>query len=372
MKYDTCSAPSPSSPAMAFASTFSGLSLLPTDRTLHVYMVNYQNHATSFGSFDTKKTEVMSTKLITEVTTSMASGGPIYLTADTYQMLCLHHKLVPEEIITGVFPWPAEEGVAFIPTNDKSTDTICRRAAYYYLALNRHQIRNPDGKVITYGHRAANTLTYRSSAYYHNMKREDRAKHAPVDPANSIFQFDWSAAEWVLILEHLGCPVPEGDAYGMLSQVAPRETVKNIVLPHIYGSTKESLYARHGDQQVVDTVIREIAKHYPQVLAWSEDLNNRVRYVDFEGFKYDLGETPYKRPNHWAQTALQLCKWELMSRLAAVGAHSMACGDLHDQLIFDVGPQDGAAAQAAIQEIKKPAFGKYRLVPKFKFGRTWQ
>lgn len=356
---------------MAFASTLSGLSLVATDTALYLYVLNGENQQTMTGTLDTK--EKGSWGRVEQMLERLGHDGSIYLSADTYMFLVLKHKLLTEQQVAGVFPWPARDKAEFIPTNDPATDLIARRSSFYYYYLNFHTMKDWMGKATTFPHRAANTMSYRAYAPYQMIKVEDRGRIAPVDSTRSILQFDWSAAEWSLILQHTGYELPEGDAYGALSQAAERDTVKNIVLPYIYGSSQSSLCQRH-DAQVVQAVIRQMEITYPRTLEWATRIKTETGATTFQGFRFELGEgaDSYKRPNHWAQTALQLCKWDLLSRLAAVGAHTIACGDLHDQLFFDVGKDDASLAQSAIAEIRAPCFGRYKLTPKFKVGPSWQ
>lgn len=310
---------------------------------------------------------------IQELFQHLRAIGPVYLTIDTYLALCFQTKILPLEMVAGVFPWPADVPCKIVPQITSTTDTISRNTAFYYWNLREHPLRDWEGRVRTFTYKAANTVSYRAYAPYQNLEKTLRAIIQPVDPTHFTIQFDWSAAEWNLILQHLDYEPPE-DAYStFLDYGLERDLTKKIVLAHIYGAQLSTLYANtNGDTTSVDGILRLLDENYPKVNQWREQCMN-CRMAEFNGFHYDLGDAQHARPNHFAQTALQLCKWELLSRLACAGVAELGCGDLHDQLFFDVDPvnQKDAIAEMVAQ-VRKPLFGRYNLRPKFKApSLTW-
>src|SRR5208283_2077959 len=292
--------------------------------------------------------------------------GPIYLTIDTYLALVLQTKVLPAELISGVFPWQAGEPCKYVPYISSYGDIITRNTAIYYWQLKNHPVQDWEGRIRTFNYKAANTISFRSYAFYHNLERGLRAKIQPAYPGHYTLQFDWSAAEWNLILQYLGYSPPE-DAYSTFLEAGlDRELTKKTVLAYIYGAMVETLYKNaNGDILSVDKVLKRLDEIYPKVNEWRDQcIANRIG--EFNGFRYDLGDVEYVRPNHFAQTALQLCKWELMSRLTYAGVSNLGCGDLHDQLYFDVDPKNPEPIIEVIKQIKQPLFGKYNLRPKFK------
>jgi hypothetical protein len=188
-----------------------------------------------------------------------------------------------------------------------------------------------------------------------------------------VFQFDWKAAEWSLLIQISGHALPDGDPYGPLSgNNISRKDIKDITLKSVYGSGVKALSDQYGHNNV-NLVSQRIAVNYPMVAT----LLDRLKEVDaerFEGFNIHLGDVRYKRPNHYIQTALQCCKYELIHRLVQEGCHQLAVGDLHDNFIFQVGPDQTDLAARSITEIKKLSFGRYRLTPEFGDGlaRHWR
>ncbi len=307
---------------------------------------------------------------------TLKAFGAIYMSVDTYLTLVCKLRLVPDEDVTGVFPWPAEEACKFRPQVTPYSHAIAKNSAIYYWQLHNHHLKDWNGVERTFIHRAANTVSYRAAAEYQTVKRELRGLIAPVNPERVIIQFDWSAAEWNLILQHLGYEPPE-DAYGaFVNGGANRDTTKLIVLKHVYGAMRETLYAAaqaEGQTSAeVDHVLSLIRSEYPLVYEWCASMKAN-RYADFNGFQIDLGEEVYKRPNRFAQTGLQLCKWELLSRLTVAGCAKLGCGDIHDQLVFDVDPiNDRDCLVETINQIRKKCFDRYNLRPKFKTpAHTW-
>ena len=298
--------------------------------------------------------------------------GPLFLTVDTYLALVFQTGYLKPDQVAGVFPWAAEEPCKFTPRINPYTDAICRNVALYYWHLHHHSMKDWHGVVRCFPYRASNTLTYRAKAPYHNVERSLRAKIQPAAEGRMTLQFDWSAAEFNLILQHLDYTPPE-DAYGdFVAAGLDRDITKVIILAYIYGAMLETLYEKAGNPALVDVILAKLNELYPKVNEWREQCVGG-RLAEFNGFHYDLGDVPYKRPNHWAQTALQLCKWELLSRLACAGVHTLGAGDLHDQLMFDVDPVNERDATAeVIKQVKALSFGRYNLRPKFKApAREW-
>jgi hypothetical protein len=293
--------------------------------------------------------------------------GPIYATVDTYLALVFQTGLLRPDQIAGVFPWATETPCKVAPIVTPYTDAVCRNVALYYWQLHHHPMRDWEGRVRTFPYRASNTLSYRAKAPYHNIKVELREKIQPAAAGRLTLQFDWSAAEFNLILQHLGYQPPE-DAYGdFVAAGLERDLTKKIILAYIYGAMTETLYHNaNGDALAVNRILGKLNEFYPLVGQWREQCIN-CRLAEFNGFRYDLGDVEYKRPNHWAQTALQLCKWELLSRLTCAGVHTLGAGDLHDQLFFDVDPVNEREQVAeVIKQVRAPAFGRYNLRPQFK------
>lgn len=310
---------------------------------------------------------------IDEMVKAMLAMGPIYCTVDTYLALVFQTGILTPDQVTGVFPWAASEPCKITPHNNPYTNAVCRNVALYYWHLHYHPMKDWHGVVRTFAYTASNTLTFRAKAPYHNVEKSMRARIQPVDPSRCTLQFDWSAAEFNLILQHLGYNPPE-DAYGEFTAAGlERDPTKKTILAHIYGAMQETLVERaSGDEASVNRILARLDEVYPKVNEWREQCIGG-RLAEFNGFKYDLGDVPYKRPNHWAQTALQLCKWELLSRLSCAGLQTLGCGDLHDQLMFDVDPvKETAQTAEIIKQVKAPSFGKYNLRPQFKApAREW-
>ena len=345
-----------------------------TDSTcLHIFLDGEAEGRNFFTADLGKKNGNWSMNLeqIEKLFETLQATGPIYTSVDTYLYLIQKQHIAPDKI-AGVFPWPAEQPCKVLPRITPSTDAICRNVALYFWNLHHHEMIDWCGVRRTFPHRASNTLTFRARAPYHNVERSMRATIKPVPEGNATLQFDWSAAEFNLILQHLGYQ-PGEDAYGeFVSQGMDRNQTKTTVLAHIYGALDKTLYERAGGEvDAVDKIMSHLETAYPKVGEWREKcINNRI--AEFNGFQYDLGDIPYKRPNHWAQTALQLCKWELMSRLTCAGIYQLGCGDLHDQLYFDVDPSKPEPVAELISQIRAPIFGRYNLRPQFKpIARAW-
>ncbi len=304
---------------------------------------------------------------VQEMVASMIAMGPIYMAIDTYLALVFQLGLFRPEQVAGVFPWAAEQPCKVQPKINPTTDAISRNTALYFWNMHSRPMMDWEGKIRTFSYRASNTLSYRAKAPYHNVERSLRAKIRPPHPDRFTLQFDWSAAEFNLILQHLGYQPPE-DAYGMfVADGLDRDLTKKTILAYIYGAQHSTLYANAGgDARNVDRILARLQEIYPLVNDWREQCTGS-RLAEFNGFHYDLGDVEYKRPNHWAQTALQLCKWELMSRLACAGVHQFASGDLHDQLYFDVEPlREKDAVVEIVRQVRLPSFGRYNLRPQFK------
>ncbi len=315
----------------------------------------------------------MSCNAVEKMAKTFLEMGPLYLAIDTYLALVFQTGILKPEQVAGVFPWAAETPCKVAPHVTPYTDAVCRNVALYYWHLHHHSMRDWHGVVRCFPYRASNTLTYRAKAPYHNVERSLRAKIQPVNDGRVTLQFDWSAAEFNLILQHLGYQPPE-DAYGeFVAGGLDRDLTKVTILAYIYGAKDDTLYARAGgDALSVNRILARLDEVYPKVNEWREQCING-RLAEFNGFRYDLGDVEYKRPNHWAQTALQLCKWELLSRLTCAGVHTYASGDLHDQLFFDVDPvNEREACAEIIKQVRAPSFGRYNLRPQFKTpAREW-
>lgn len=336
----------------------------------------------------------MSYGLLLQTVEKLKAIGPIYMPVDTFMFLVLDRKVIDPSDVAGVFAWPGNQAVLHQPIIDPKSDEICRRVAYYYWHMHYHPVTDWEGNTRTFEHRAANTLSYRAYAPYQTVKREIRGRIAPAHPDSAaILQFDWAAAEWLLILQNLGYEPPQGDPYAQDIFGVSREEAKKIVLPRVYGASVEGIAGRHEgvEEDKVRKVIEALESNYPKVCEWVDTLTNNPnhRYADFHGFNLDLGGDPRKRPNRWAQTSLQICKWDLISRLTGIeGMHrtqtskvgrmtverpwSPASGDIHDRLVFDIYRGEENIAQQIINEIKAPCFGGIRLTPKITTGRTWE
>ena len=218
-------------------------------------------------------------------------------------------------------------------------------------------------------YKANNTVSLRSYAAYQVQTVQNRSQMRPFDKDAAVLQFDWKAAEWRLCASNLGYELPE-DAYEPFVDLGERSQVKDIVLRYIYGSKLRTLYKEYTEQ-LVDPVVHRLGALYPKVVEWSEWIQE-VPSVDFCGFHIDLGDEPRKRGNRFCQTALQLCKHDLIYRLEKVGAGEIASGDLHDQLFFHVRPHQRGIAQATIAEIRKPCFQKILLPADINFSQCWR
>lgn len=377
---------------MAFTSTLSGLSLVGTDRTLTVsYGEQEARQSQQYNLVDRNAPNFMSVGRLERTLSKLGELGPIYMTVDTFMFLVLDRRIIPSENVSGVFPWKADEAVMHPPTCTPEADMICRRVAWYYWHMHYHNVTDWQGQVKAFEHRASNTISHRAYASYQVVKRDQRAQIAPERPQDAaVLQFDWTGAEWLLILQQCGYSVPDGDPYGVFG--VSREAAKKVVLPRIYGASVDGLVNRNKDlldYDLVETVLRGIQDQYPAVMDWVESLANpNNRWSEFHGFELDLGTDIAKRANRWAQTSLQLCKWDLINRLTSIEGMcrtrkvrkgriditqpwSMASGDLHDQLFFDVYRGEEAIAQQIVNEISAPCFDEVRLTPKFSTGRTW-
>lgn len=336
----------------------------------------------------------MSYGLLLQTIEKLKAIGPIYMPVDTFMFLVLDRKVMSPSDVAGVFPWPGNQAVLHQPLIDPKADTICRKVAYYYWHMHYHQVTDWEGHCRTFEHRAANTLSFRAYAPYQTVKKDIRGRIAPAHPDSAaILQFDWAAAEWLLILQHLGYEPPAGDPYSQDIFGVTREEAKKIVLPRVYGASIDGIAGRHEgvDSDKVRMVIERLEAYYPRVCEWVEALttNQNHRYADFHGFSLDLGEEAHKRPNRWAQTSLQLCKWDLIARLtdipdmhrtqtSKVGKMTIeqpwspAAGDIHDRLVFDIYRGEENIAHQIVRQIQAPCFDTIRLTPKITTGRTWE
>jgi len=377
---------------MAFTSTLSGLSLVGTDRTLTVSCGEQNARQThQYNLVDRNAQNFMGYGHLERLLAKLGELGPIYMTVDTFMFLVLDRRVIPNECVSGVFPWKADEAAMHPPAHTTQADTTCRRVAWYYWHMHYHHVTDWQGSVTTFAHRASNTISHRAYAPYQVVTRERRAQIAPERPSDAaVLQFDWTGAEWLLILQKCGYDIPADDPYAVFG--VDREAAKKVVLPRIYGATVDGLVNRNKDlldYEIVEQVLRGIEDQYPDVLEWVSNLDNpNNRFTEFHGFELGLGEDRAKRANRWAQTSLQLCKWDLIGRLTDIPGMSRtrkvkkgrveieqpwspAAGDLHDQLFFDVYQGEEALAQNIINEIQAPCFDEVRLTPKFTTGRTW-
>jgi len=303
-------------------------------------------------------------------------GFRVASTIDTYLALVMPNAkgavTLKEEDIDFVFPWPAETPCHVAPDNADRTDKISRWVAWYYNRLGFQFVQDWQGTVKQFDYKANNTVSLRSHAAYQVVKKQNRALMRPADPDAAVLSFDWKAAEWRLCAMMQGYNLDE-DAYGPFLDLGERKAVKDIVLRYIYGSSIRALHRAHG-QTVTDHTVRRLHDLYPRVIIWRDYVRTQES-VMFQGFQIPLHDVPpEKRANRVCQTALQLCKHDLVSRLAYLMAQTgkvIAAGDLHDALYFHVRPDQEDVAQNAIDEIKKPCFGSVNLVPDFTFGRTW-
>lgn len=308
-----------------------------------------------------------------EILKKVAQSSAIYMTIDTYLYLILAKQLGNGAGITSVFPWPADQPCPDAPPQQSyAAEIICRNVATYYHQLARNEVCYKNRKKY-FVHKASNTLTYRAYAPYQMIPKEERRTICPAKPGWKVLQFDWTAAEWVLILQFLGYEPPE-DAYQVFTEDGlERESTKLVILARIYRAQMETL-CKERDPILVQGICSLMDRTYPKAMQMS-DILTQTPYVDFEGFRIELGDIPYKRPNHFAQTALQLCKWDLMNRLCKAGVSHLGAGDLHDQLYFHFNPADPQSVQAittVVEEIKKPCFSRYNLRPKISINDFWQ
>jgi hypothetical protein len=343
----------------------SGLSLVPGGRTLHVAV----DEGAGFRTL-TRETAGLTFADFERLFLRLVDIGSIYLTVDSYAFLVFGQPIINPTQVTGVFPFPAEHLADRLPPITPQVDAICRSVAWYYSHLHRTKVRDWDGAVKTFHYRAANTISFRSYAQYQNVPRERRGQMRPPEAGTKVLQFDWTAAEWVLILQHVGYN-PPADAYeAFTAGGVERDVAKVVVLARIYQSTMDSLY-KGRDVGQVDRIVGILRERYPRALAWAEEMRGTPS-VNFEGFEIDLGAEEYKRPNRWAQTALQLCKWELIYRLVQAKLAHLAAGDMHDSLVFHLPPTTTSeAARQLVTEIRKPCFNRYDLRPKIGLTDTW-
>lgn len=300
----------------------------------------------------------------------------IYTTLDTYLVLVYQWRVLKPEDVYRVFPYPAEEHYQDVPSVTVEQDARLRRVAHYYWTLSSKKVRNWEGREVSFAHRASNTLSFRAFATYHTVKRETRYLIKPAHPEHKVLQFDWSAAEWSLILQFCGYEVPD-DAYELFTKAGlDRDLTKKIILSWVYGAMHSTLVKSAqemgGNEETVNRILEQVQAVYPKVLGWRDTCLSSTS-MNFMGWSIALGHESYKRPNHFAQTALQLCKWDLLDRLLSVNGHILACGDLHDQLLFDFHPnQDREATAAVIQQIRRPITGGIKLIANLRVGDNWQ
>lgn len=336
------------------------------------------NGKTAFGVEDFSKRDGLPVRTKGDLQNLMARfkavGAVIYATVDTYMTMVYQWRICRPEDIHRVFPWPADQHAAHVPVVTDEVDRTCRAVAEYYWNLSQKQVECWDGPR-RFVHRACNTLSYRAYAAYQVVERAMRYQIRPAVEGRQVLQFDWSAAEWSLILQANGYESPD-DAYANFTAIGlDRDLTKVIVLAWIYGAMLQTLEAKvtetGQDPALVGVITGRIQEVYPRVIGWRETcLANDS--ASFHGWNIALGDKPHQRPNHYAQTALQVCKWDLITRLHKLGAAPLACGDLHDQLFFDFDPvTERAMAGAIIEEIRKPTIGGIKLKPNFKVGPTW-
>lgn len=336
----------------------------------------------------------MSVGLLNETVGKLKALGPMYMTVDTFMYLVLDRQLIRNEDVAGVFPWAANKTAIYPPTMTVEADIICRRVAWYYWHMHYHKVTDWTGEQRDFDHKAANTVSFRAYAPYQTVKKETRALIKPQFPdMGEVLQFDWSGAEWLLILQNVGYLPPDGDPYHQDLFGTDRETAKKIILPRIYGAEIPGIVANsHGavTEDQVRIVLAHLERQYPKAVEWASRLSTdpNCRYSDFNGFHLDLGDETRKRANRWAQTSLQLCKWDLVRRLTEVPGMcrtqnikqgrvtverpwSCATGDIHDQLLWDIYRGEEGIAHQIIDEIRKPAFGSVQLTPRISIAQTW-
>lgn len=296
-------------------------------------------------------------------------NASIYTTIDTYTTL-VHQWGLEDNFI--VFPYQAEEHCKKLPETSESISKLCKSVSNYYWNISQKYVNAWDGQR-KFAHRASNTSSYRCYAAYQVVEKALRYQIRPVDQNRKVLQFDWSAAEWSLILQINGYESPD-DAYAIFVENGFRDETKTIILAWVYGSQVSSLENRFKeagfDPKMVGNIIGKVEKMYPRVCGWREVCMSNSE-MDFNGWRIQLGNEPYKRPNYYAQTALQICKWDLISRFEKLGVGFLGCGDLHDQLFFDFDPiSEKTHASAIMAEVRKPIMG-IKLKANFKVGENW-
>lgn len=360
---------------MALTAVLSGVSL--TNRELHVAVQrddgSIKTHvcdllAKSSAPNEYQKPIYNALMLIRWIEKLKSTGYCVAATLDTYLYLILKSDYLSEEHIDFVFPWPADAPCQVVPLNARYTDWVSRFVARYYIQMSRQWVMDWRNTPRQFVYKVNNTISLRSYAAYQNQSKQNRSQMRPLDKDAAVLQFDWKAAEWRLCATNVGYELPQ-DAYEPFLDLGERDKVKDIVLRCIYGSTRKALYRDHG-QVLVDAVVERLIDLYPEVASWSQEIK-KAETVDFCGFQIDLGSEPRKRANRFCQTALQLCKHDLICRLDRVGAGEIASGDLHDSLYFHVKPCQIDIAQAAIKEIRKPCFQRIYLPAEITQDYCW-
>ena len=298
-----------------------------------------------------------------------AKGYCVCATLDTYLYLVRRSQYFSDAHIDFVFPWPADMPCLVVPPNARYTDWVSRYVACYYAQMAEQWVMDWQSVPRQFVYKANNTISLRSYAAYQNQTKQNRGLMRPLETDAAVLQFDWRAAEWRLCAANAGYSELPQDAYEPFLDLGERGPIKDTVLRYIYGSALRTLYKEHT-QPLVDAVVQRLHDLYPKVITWSRAIRE-VPSVDFCGFQIDLGEEKRKRANRFCQTALQLCKHDLIFRLSQVGAGEIASGDLHDSLYFHVKPCQIDIAHAAIQEIRKPCFQKISLPAEITHDHCW-
>jgi hypothetical protein len=307
---------------------------------------------------------------VTALLTDCADKGALWTSVDAYRALVLEQGVVPPELVDRVLPIPMRMKEQLFPIVPYLTDhaaAICRSVPLFFDAMSHMPVVDDQGHQHVFRTTIANTLSLRSRAeYQYNLVKAIRAQYRPADPSAKVLAFDWKAAEFALLVQIAGDALPVGDAYApMAGSDIPRGDAKSIVIKRIYGCGDKKLHELHG-QDMVTKVDQRLAANFPNTAFLLNWLKGQ-EIVQFEGFAIHLGNEPYVRPNHYVQTALQLCKWELIHRLVLADCYHLAAGDMHDSLIFHVRPDQVDVAARIIAEVRKPCFGRYHL--KAEFGK---
>lgn len=365
--------------ATALTTVISGLSLIGRDLHVSVY---YDDGTCKTVTRSTKGKKpngepLFSIRSLNDLLTGLKQKTRMVFTIDAYLFLVLEKGLWKDEDVDLVIPWPADNPCERYPENEPWTDLICRWAARYYQVMSRKPVRQWNGQVVTYPYKACNTVSFRAYAAYQNTSRENRAKMGPADQSDTVLQFDWKAAEWRLMAAVCGYTDLPQDAYqDFVSESVSRDVVKFVVLKYVYGSHIHNLYSEYS-QEAIDSTVYTLHQRFPNVMLWRDSIAHKLR-EKFFGFEIELSDVEgWKRPNRYIQTALQLVKLELISRLAHaadIDANQFAAGDMHDALVFHLTEQqvNEGLGQTIVREISQPAFRAIPMECDFSVGSFWR